>query len=123
MTIKMQIFPADDLSSLDIDKLLGELSLNGLIAFYSAENKDYLFVTGWHKHQRIDRRQPPRCPEPPMSIRRVFDERSTNAREQEKRREEEGSKWRSEEESKRKRTLPVEPDAGKIVNLNKTYRE
>lgn len=54
-TIKAEIFPGDDISSADVRRLLDELSSNKLIAFYTNDSKDYLHVTGWRKHQKIDR--------------------------------------------------------------------
>lgn len=54
-TIKAEIFPGDDISSTDVRRLLDELSSNKLIAFYTNDSKDYLHVTGWRKHQKIDR--------------------------------------------------------------------
>ena len=53
-TIKASVFPGDDITSSSIQGLLDELSSNGLIAFYSFENKDFLHVTGWH-HQKIEK--------------------------------------------------------------------
>ncbi|OEZ02295.1 MULTISPECIES: hypothetical protein [Stenotrophomonas] len=54
-TVKAEIFPGDDISSTDVQRMLDELSSNSLIAFYSNAGKDYLHVTGWKKHQKIDR--------------------------------------------------------------------
>lgn len=53
--IKMEIFPADDVGSSSIRRGLVELSKNGLIRTYVADNTEYLQITGWTKHQRIDR--------------------------------------------------------------------
>ena len=53
-TIKAEIFPGDDIGSADVRRYLDELSSNGLIVYYTHENKGYLHVTGWH-HQKIDR--------------------------------------------------------------------
>lgn len=50
--IKMQILPADDV---DTHALLTELSVTGLIEVYSVENKEYIQVTNWKKHQTINR--------------------------------------------------------------------
>jgi len=69
--IKMEVFPADDIDSASIRRMLDELSLNGLIVEYQADGKDYLQITGWH-HQKIDR-PTYRYPKPP---RRAFDEYS-----------------------------------------------
>lgn len=54
-TIKAEIFPGDDIASTDVQRMLDELSSNSLIAFYTNGSKDYLHVTGWEKHQKIDR--------------------------------------------------------------------
>lgn len=54
-TIKAEIFPGDDISSTDVQRMLDELSSNSLIAFYANGDKQYLHVTGWKKHQKIDR--------------------------------------------------------------------
>lgn len=54
-TIKAEIFPGDDISSADVQRMLDELSSNSLIAFYANDSKEYLHVTGWKKHQKIDK--------------------------------------------------------------------
>ncbi|MBH1873541.1 hypothetical protein I5W30_04740 [Stenotrophomonas maltophilia] len=54
-TVKAEIFPGDDISSTDVQGMLDELSSNSLIAFYTNGDKQYLHVTGWKKHQKIDR--------------------------------------------------------------------
>jgi hypothetical protein len=57
--LKKQIFPADDISSDDIRRMLDELSSNALgepmVKLYDVDGKQYLQITGWAKHQRIDR--------------------------------------------------------------------
>lgn len=60
--IKMQIFPADDV---DISGLIGELRGERLVELYSVDNKEYLRVCGFHKHQKIDRRLSSKHPPPP----------------------------------------------------------
>lgn len=74
-TVKAEIFPGDDISSSDVQRMLDELSSNSLIAFYTNGDKEYLHVTGWRKHQKIDR---PTFKHPPFSddARRGFDESS-----------------------------------------------
>jgi len=74
-TIKAEIFPGDDISSADVQRMLDELSSNSLIAFYTNDSKDYLHVTGWKKHQKIDK---PTYKHPPYSddARRGLDESS-----------------------------------------------
>lgn len=71
-TIKAQIFPGDDITVETIRGMIDELSSNGLLRIYVVDGKEYLQVTGWH-HQKIDRPQKPRHPEPPP-------EDSTNSR-------------------------------------------
>lgn len=62
-TIKANIFPGDDLSLLDVQGMLRELSRNGLVMVYTVEEQEYLWVTGWH-HQKINHPQPPKYPGP-----------------------------------------------------------
>lgn len=50
-TLKAQIFPSDDI---DAAPLVQELLNQGLIAAYSANDKEYFVVTGWN-HQKIDK--------------------------------------------------------------------
>jgi hypothetical protein len=61
--VKAEIFPADSFTEAQISDLLQELSKNGLITAYESENKQYFYVPGW-KHQRIDKPQPPKYPDP-----------------------------------------------------------
>ena len=63
-TIKAQIFPADDIDATNVRRMLNELSSNGLIVLYDVDGKGFLQITGWH-HQKIDKRQPAKYPEPP----------------------------------------------------------
>lgn len=96
-TIKAEIFPGDDISSVDVQRMLDELSSNGLIAFYTNDSKAYLHVTGWKKHQKIDR---PTFKHPayPGTARRVLDESSPpeGSGEEGKGEEEEQSSLRSD---------------------------
>jgi len=67
---KAEVFPADCFSLAEIRGMLDELSRNGLIKRYEFEGKGFFYIPGWH-HQRIDKPQPPKYPDP-------FDERSQN---------------------------------------------
>lgn len=60
--IKMQIFPADNL---DISELFGELRRESLIVIYTVDNVEYLQVTNFTEHQKIDKRTASRLPPPP----------------------------------------------------------
>lgn len=53
-TIKMQVFPGDDIAISEIQAMVDQLVSNGLLKKYSADDKDYLHVTGWH-HQKIEK--------------------------------------------------------------------
>ena len=63
---KAEVFPADDFTEKDILGMLNELSTKGLIVRYESENKEYFYVTGW-RHQRIDKPQAPKYPDPEAS--------------------------------------------------------
>lgn len=62
--IKAQVFPSDDFTSADVRRMIDELTSNGLLRTYVVDDDEYLAVTGWH-HQKIDRPQDARTPEPP----------------------------------------------------------
>lgn len=62
-TIKAQIFPGDAITCDDVSGMVAELSANGLVSSYVVEGKQYLLITGW-KHQKIDKPQKPKYPEP-----------------------------------------------------------
>ncbi|MCP1550684.1 MULTISPECIES: hypothetical protein [Methylorubrum] len=62
--IKALVFPSDDFTSANVRGMIDELERNGLIRLYVVEEKEFLAVTGWH-HQKIDRPQKPKTPEPP----------------------------------------------------------
>jgi len=71
-TLKAEIFPADDIVSVDVQKLVDELIANELLAEYEISGKRYWKVTGWH-HQRIEK---PNFKHPKPTIRRPFDDHS-----------------------------------------------
>ena len=70
-TLKMQIFPGDDIAISQIEALVSELVLAGLLSEYLAEGRRYWNVTGW-KHQKIER--------PSYKYPRPIDDNSSNAR-------------------------------------------
>jgi hypothetical protein len=53
-TLKMQLFPADDIPLVEIETYITELHEQELIFTYGANGKEYWHVTGWH-HQKIER--------------------------------------------------------------------
>lgn len=62
--MKMQILPAD---SADFPGLLAEISGAGLICIYAVEDKQFLQVNGFDRHQKIDKRATSKYPAPPIS--------------------------------------------------------
>lgn len=54
-TLKAEIFPMDDISADRVAELVGELVLAGLLVEYSVESETYWKVTGWERHQKIDK--------------------------------------------------------------------
>lgn len=53
--LKAEIFPADKFAMSEINKWVNELIHNDLIREYMVDNHLYWMVTGWKKHQRIDK--------------------------------------------------------------------
>ena len=53
---KMEIFPGEsDFTTDHIKTLINELSKNELLREYIINNQSYWQITGWQKHQRIDK--------------------------------------------------------------------
>ena len=79
-TLKMRVFPGDeDINSASVRRMIDELSSNGLIIEYEVENERFWHVTGWSKHQKIDRpspKYPPPSDEGSTKARRGLDEGS-----------------------------------------------
>ena len=63
-TLKAEVFPADDLLSSDVERLIAEVMAQGLLDEFEAEGRRWWFVTGWH-HQVINRPSKSRYPVPP----------------------------------------------------------
>jgi hypothetical protein len=79
-TLKMEIFPGDNISVTEIQGMISELIFNGLVIEYEVENKQYWHVTGWH-HQKIDKvskKYPP--PEKGKILRTVVEQSSNGSR-------------------------------------------
>lgn len=62
--LKMLIFPAD---SVDVPRMIQELSGNGRVVVYAIDGVEYLQVNNFLKHQRIDKRSDSKLPPPPTS--------------------------------------------------------
>ncbi len=61
--VKAEIFPADDFPEKQILGWLTELENQQLIIRYSSDGKEFFYIAGW-KHQRIDKPQTPKYPDP-----------------------------------------------------------
>lgn len=82
-TIKAQVFPGDDDATRErMIEWLSSIVRRSLVEAYTNDRCLFGHVTGWKKHQRIDRPQPPKHPGPfdNGSVRRTFDEFSTLVR-------------------------------------------
>lgn len=79
-TMKAEIFPSDDLSVQEVGALVAEMIQHDLVAEFEADGKRYWFVTGWVRHQKIDR-PTYRHPAPPGNgtSPRHLDEPSSNS--------------------------------------------
>jgi len=53
--LKMEVFPGDLFTVDEVCSWISELLKVGLLREYDADGQHYWFVTGWKKHQRIDR--------------------------------------------------------------------
>lgn len=58
--IKARVFPVDNI---DCEPLIQELIAHGLLIEYSVSSKTYLHISGFDKHQVINRPSNPTCPE------------------------------------------------------------
>jgi|SRR5208337_3112807 len=57
MQLGAQILPRDKIDDAAVRALLEELAKVELIRFYVVGGREYLEVTGWSKHQKVDRPQ------------------------------------------------------------------
>lgn len=80
-TLKAEVFPSDAFTVEEVSAWVAEMVAHGLVAEFEADGKRYWHVTGWSRHQKIDRPNP-RHPSPPAvesgTIPRTLDEHSTN---------------------------------------------
>lgn len=83
--LKMEVLPADAIDDDAMGKLIGELVRADLVREFHANGERFWHVTGWDRHQRIDKPtirhpRPPDRPANSTTDHRAFDEGSTNAR-------------------------------------------
>jgi len=76
-TLKMEVFPGDEISLSQIEQYTNELIKNNLIVRYSGGNeREYWHVTGWD-HQKIDRPNPKH---PEYEPHKIVDHSTSNKR-------------------------------------------
>lgn len=107
-TLKAEVFPADDISLSDIENLMSELFSQRLVVEYSANGRNYWHITGWERHQKIEKpnykhpfpyEQNQIVTKESPTIRRPFADHSTT--------ESNGMESNGVEEEERKKTLSV----------------
>lgn len=80
--LKMKIFPGDPFTKEDVWSWIEELIESGLLGLFENKNEQYLYVTGWSSHQRVDKptlKFPGPFEEGSSTIRRGLDEGSQSA--------------------------------------------
>jgi hypothetical protein len=60
----IKIFPYDDMSTQDIEKMITKLSDIGRFSCYNIDGKKYILINNFRKHQRIDKPRPTDQPMP-----------------------------------------------------------
>ena len=63
-TLKAEVFPGDDITGVDVKRMVDEIIAQGLLGEFEHEGRRWWYVTGW-KHQLINRPTPSRYPKPP----------------------------------------------------------
>ncbi len=123
--IKMLVYPGDDFTVAQVQGFIDELLHQGLLAGFTAEDgRAYWYVTGWSRHQKIDKPSNKYPAPPPVqdsrekiqqpvveystNPRRTFDESSVTERSVEEGKGKEG-KGRGVEEEARTPTHPTQP--------------
>lgn len=80
-TLKMQVFPGDDLRESEVAAMVAELLGAGMFAQYAAEGRAYWHIQGWEDTQKIEKatyRHPKPADSP--TARRILAESSPTAR-------------------------------------------
>jgi hypothetical protein len=64
-TIRMQIFPGDDIDAERMRAMIDELAAHGLVRIYEVDGVQYLAIVDWSQCQRVGKRARRRFPAPP----------------------------------------------------------
>lgn len=62
VAVRSLVFPHDDMPTRTINQLLAAIEDKGLIHRYSVDEFNWIEITGWSKHQRVDKPTPSRIP-------------------------------------------------------------
>lgn len=84
-TLKAELYPMDDITAVHVGEWVAELVQVGLVREFDGleDGERYWHVTGWDRHQKIDRpsyKHPAPPPQDSANARRVLAEDSPNAR-------------------------------------------
>ncbi|MBX3714081.1 MAG: hypothetical protein KF800_19125 [Lysobacter sp.] len=79
--LKAEVFPSDEITTDVVSGLVAEMIHHGLVGEFEADGERYWYVTGWNKHQKIEK-PTYRHPSPPSAVmpRRCLAEDSANGR-------------------------------------------
>lgn len=77
--LKAEVFPSDEITTDVVSGLVAEMIHHGLVGEFEADAERYWYVTGWTKHQKIEK-PTYRHPSPPSAVipRRCLAEESAN---------------------------------------------
>ena len=64
-TIRLQVFPGDDLDDQRLRAMIEELVAHRLVRVYEVEGAEYLAIVDWEQHHRVGRRARRRYPRDP----------------------------------------------------------
>ena len=71
--IKGRLFPLrENLTLNEVEDGLLDLSKAGLVCFYSTEDQDYLHLSGWDEHQKLNYRTAMYPPPEKVAMRRAY---------------------------------------------------
>jgi hypothetical protein len=67
-TIRMQVFPGDELDADRVRAMIEELAARKLVRIYAVDGVDYLAIVDWQQIQRVSRRAKRRFPPDPETM-------------------------------------------------------
>jgi hypothetical protein len=67
--LKAAIWPLDDeVTAGDVEGHVQALASAGLVNLYEVEGRQYLLISGWEEHQKVEKRRTSRLPAPPQPV-------------------------------------------------------